>query len=91
MKKLEYLDQQLMKCERSIKEIDFLLENLHAGFETGLIKSKKIYKHYLESYTIKKKEIEAQQDGYFRDMVRLKPLADSKNKISGNAWTGGVV
>lgn len=88
---LEYYDRKLVKLEEEIKEVNFIIENIKFGFENGIIKSKKIYEYHLETYTIKRRSLEDQQDDYHMKMVRLKPLVIDKAELKGNVLTGGVV
>lgn len=91
MNMLDFYGRKMMECEKEIKELDFVIESIHFGYEKGIIKSKKIYKHYLETYKIKKKELQKQQDEYYMKMIRLEPVVSSKYNKNGNALLGGVV
>lgn len=69
---LSLYDQKILHCSKLIKTMDYEIELVKGSYEEGLLKSKRIYNHYIKKAENKKSEYLKLQDEYFRRMDFIK-------------------
>ena len=71
-KMLMVYDQKIVHCSKLIRALDHEVELVKASYEQGLLKSKRIFNHYIKRAENKKSEYLKLQDEYFRKMDFIK-------------------